>query len=55
MPDILEKWRDTDNEVIKNAMEIRDKALQMTPENQKCCLGVMYGLEVKESTTEKGA
>lgn len=55
MPDILEKWRDTDNEVIKNAMEIRDKALQMTPENQKFCLGVMYGLEVKESTTEKGA
>ena len=32
MSDILEKWRDTDNEVIKNAMEIRDKALQMTPE-----------------------
>ena len=53
--DLVEKWRDTDNAIIKNAMEIRDRALQLSLEDQKFFLGVMYGLEAKEPKTEKGA
>ncbi len=57
MDKLIEKWRNSDNEVVKNAIEICDKALQMSPENQKFCLGIMYGLEMQETNEEgqKGA
>ncbi len=44
--DALEQYRQSDNVVIKNAMEIRDMALQMTAEEQNLCLGVMYGMTI---------
>ena len=49
----LEQYRKSDDVVIKNAMEIRDLALQMTAEEQNLCLGVMYGMTMtKDLATE---
>lgn len=49
--DALEQYRQSDDVVIKNAMEIRDMALQMTAEEQNLCLGVMYGMTMTKDLT----
>ena len=51
----IEEYRNSDNESIRNAMEIRDKVLQLPLEDQKMVLGVIKGIEMCIGVSRKGA
>lgn len=48
----IEDYRNSDNEAIRTAMEIRDKVLMMPLADQKMVLGVIKGIEM---SSQKGA
>lgn len=51
----IEEYRKSDNESIRNAMEIRDRVLQLPLEDQKMILGVIKGIEMCVGVSQKGA
>ena len=52
---LLERCNQSKSERIKNALELLDIALTMTPEEQAICKGIIVGITASREVIGKGA